>query len=247
MTAWTKWGSTLLAAVLLAGCGTSGSSDVLSGTLWDLVAYGEAGDPTASLGSAMTNAQFTAKDGTLSGFGGCNTYGGHYTGLGSVLKVTEVQSDDGFCEEPEGVMEQESAYLDLLANAKAYQVENGRLMILSENRDVLIFQKREETTLTYDDNNSSVTLNKGAFLLLRLDSNPSTGFGWEINASAAPVLEQVGDSQYEAPETGAIGASGTELFRFKAADTGTATLKLLYRQPWAEGYARMFTVTVTVP
>jgi len=103
--------------------------------------------------------------------------------------------------------------------------------------------------LTERDDGTSQTLNKSQEIRITLESNPSTGYSWQVFQAPDPVLEQIGGAVYQAP-TGtapAVGAPGTETFTFKAVQSGTATLGLGYSRPWESvAPTRTFTVTVTV-
>ncbi|MCO6449698.1 MAG: META domain-containing protein [Caldilineales bacterium] len=97
---------------------------------WDLVSlYQGRAAPLPPLPGTAINIEFRA-DGTLTGASGCNTYNGGYTvGAGNILSISPLAISQQICTEPEGVMEQEQAYLLLLQNASSYQVNNGRLLI----------------------------------------------------------------------------------------------------------------------
>ena len=87
----------------------------------------------------------------LTGSMGCNGYGG---GLDSGKYAA---ADDGtltvsqplavtvqLCSEPEGIMEQEAAYISALQGAAAYQVTEGRLEIEDASGEtVLVFARQE--------------------------------------------------------------------------------------------------------
>ena len=94
----------------------------------------------------------------LSGFAGCNAYGGgpdsgRYvaTAEGSlempVLAITVMD-----CPSPEGVMEQEQAYVDALTNAAAYRLADDGLEILNATGEtVLVFFRQEQVDLDPSD------------------------------------------------------------------------------------------------
>jgi heat shock protein HslJ len=87
-------------------------------------------DAVASLlpGTEIT-AEF-ADDGTLSGSAGCNTYTATYTSDRGAMTISEPASTRKACLEPEGVAEQEQAYLAVLPLAVAYRVEGSTLSLL---------------------------------------------------------------------------------------------------------------------
>ena len=80
---------------------------------------------------------------------------------------------------------------------------------------------------------------------VRLPSNPTTGFRWEV-VDLGPVT-QVGESVYEAPaDTGVVGAGGTEVFTFTSNASGSGELKLEYRRPWETDVAAEKSWSITV-
>lgn len=72
----------------------------------------------------------------------CNSYGGELrTAADGVFDVAEIESTEEYCDEPEGVMDQESAFLEALRDAAAYRLDEDRLQLLDSNG---------ETTLTFE-------------------------------------------------------------------------------------------------
>lgn len=68
---------------------------------------------------------------------------------------------------------------------------------------------------------------------LRLESNMTTGFGWQLAQPLdATLLVSLGSS-YEAPQTDLLGAPGAEVLRFRALASGETTIQLAYVQSWA--------------
>jgi inhibitor of cysteine peptidase len=105
-------------------------------------------------------------------------------------------------------------------------------------------------TLTEADNGKTVNLNVGETLVVRLASNPSTGYTWETKDLDTQMLEQVGEAAFESPDTppDLVGAGGILVRTFKALEPGTTTLTLVYHRPWETDVAPLqtFSVTVTV-
>ncbi|MGN7833050.1 protease inhibitor I42 family protein [Pseudoxanthomonas sp. 22568] len=75
----------------------------------------------------------------------------------------------------------------------------------------------------------------GGFLDLALPANASTGYGWELIETGAPVLRRVDPSPVAeaAPASPPMpGAGGVSRWRFVAERAGTAQLRLVYRRSW---------------
>lgn len=89
------------------------------------------------------------------------------------------------------------------------------------------------TTVTQDQDGGSVELKTGAMLEVRLASNITTGFSWQLLDLQSGVLVQQGAAVYEENKPGSsLGAGGVDIFRFKAAQPGEIVLKLVYRRLW---------------
>lgn len=91
-----------------------------------------------------------------------------------------------------------------------------------------------------------VTVRVGDVLVVRLDSNPSTGYGWTWDESAAAgVLVKDGEPSMSgaAPMPG---SGGVQTWRFRAAAPGEVQLQLDYLRPWEKGTPPVRTVRWSV-
>ena len=104
----------------------------------------------------------------------------------------------------------------------------------------------ETVELGERDSGSTVPLRIGDELLIRLDSNVTTGFAWTVvSGPATEVLDLVG-SEYIEPEAEMLGAGGQELWRFVATGEGATDLELSYERASGEASGRTFVVTIEV-
>ncbi len=67
--------------------------------------------------------------GTVTGFGGCNSYTGQFSISGNTLTIKELEIGEAQCENPPGVMNQEQQFISALRVAGSYLVEDGKLQI----------------------------------------------------------------------------------------------------------------------
>lgn len=104
-----------------------------------------------------------------------------------------------------------------------------------------------EMMLSGADNGKQVTVKAGDVITLTLDSNPTTGYSWQVMEIGNTILSQQGDPEYKQASgtEGLVGAGGTETFHFKAIGSGTTMLKLGYMRPW-ESVQPLETFTIEV-
>ncbi|KAF0207417.1 MAG: protease inhibitor I42 family protein [Actinomycetota bacterium] len=91
-----------------------------------------------------------------------------------------------------------------------------------------------EKNAVVDDtlNGKSAAIGSGGTLEVRLPSNPSTGYAWQV-LSVPGFMTQDGPSEFkQGGAAGAVGASGIEVLRFTSKEGGSGTLKLEYRRSW---------------
>lgn len=90
------------------------------------------------------------------------------------------------------------------------------------------------TTIYATSDMNEVTVKEGETFEITLDSNPSTGYAWEITEELdASNIEEI-DNVYAAAENKQdpplVGAGGKEVWTFKAIQKGTFEIKMKYCQ-----------------
>jgi heat shock protein HslJ len=84
-----------------------------------------------------------AEDGTLSGSAGCNTYTATYTATGGDIAISPPAATQKLCPEPEGVSEQETAYLTALPQAARFGMgEHGLELLRADGTIVATYAPR---------------------------------------------------------------------------------------------------------
>ncbi|MEE8419532.1 MAG: META domain-containing protein [Dehalococcoidales bacterium] len=127
---------------------------------WSLESYGEPGNLKSVLADTEITAIFTSQDGQVRGNAGANNYFGGYRLSGTRLTIPQLASTEMFRLDPEGVMDQESAYLKALAAAETYQVRNSKLEI-SGGGQILIFRRgvrQKETSSSFQEPGATVSV-----------------------------------------------------------------------------------------
>lgn len=112
----------------------------------------------------------------------------------------------------------------------------------------------DEEIRLYDSNNGdTVNLRIGQIVVITLESNPTTGYTWEVEELDESILAQVGDIDFipeseSESEPQLVGQGGTQVIHFQALAAGEFTLKLVYHQPWEGGDAspESFSVKIIV-
>lgn len=104
----------------------------------------------------------------------------------------------------------------------------------------------KEDVLHEEDSGRQIELAVGEKMLVTLESNPTTGFVWEVADIDENVLSQQG-TEYDADSPELIGSGGEETFIFEAVGIGETVLLLIYHQPWEDvPPVEAFSVTVVV-
>jgi heat shock protein HslJ len=105
------------------------ASQELPGTSWQATFVNNGQEAMVGL---ITGTEITAdfgEDGTVSGTAGCNRYNGPFETEGNQIKIGPLASTMMACIEPEGVSEQEAAYLAALENATVYELRGTNLTL----------------------------------------------------------------------------------------------------------------------
>lgn len=83
----------------------------------------------------------------------------------------------------------------------------------------------------YDLRTARIDARPGETFELRLPSNPSTGYRWELVDPVPDAVRALGVSRLEPPRGNLVGAPGQEVWTFEGARAGTGTIGFTYRRP----------------
>lgn len=107
-----------------------------------------------------------------------------------------------------------------------------------------------EVKLTIADNAKTVAVVVGRTIVVSLEGNITTGYGWQTAELTGKAVESLGKPAYATRphRPGMVGVGGVFTFKFKAVKPGTANLKLVYVRPWEKGKPpeKTFVATVNV-
>ncbi len=95
-----------------------------------------------------------------------------------------------------------------------------------------------------------VRVGVGQQIVIKVCSNPSTGFGWQASDVPATIVRLVDQSYLEpgssAGQPGVVGAAGIEALTFEALAAGAGDVHLAYSQPWTGGTKGAWNLTLHV-
>lgn len=100
--------------------------------------------------------------------------------------------------------------------------------------------------LTASATKKTLVMEKSGLIALKLDANPSSGYGWVMSASSSNV-QKVGSS-FTIPraEEERVGTPGVEIVFLYVEQPGTYNIKMEYKRPWEKLSLDSFSFTVIV-
>ena len=128
----------------------------------------------------------------------------------------------------------------------AYSQEN--LKITSTNDDFIqavatnTFHKWERL-----DPGEPIKVKVGQDFALKMESNPTTGYGWRCSKALDGKVIQFVTNAFIPPDSKLMGAGGHEVWTFKAIGGGQAEISMKYIRPWEKDQparTNVFTVIV---
>jgi len=107
------------------------------------------------------------------------------------------------------------------------------------------------TIVDESQSGGQIELTVGDTLMVKLVSNASTGFSWQLADISDQLVLQNTDQEFILPESEATpppGTPGEEIWTFETIGAGVSTISMEYSRPWEGGEKAVetFTLTVTV-
>jgi len=101
-------------------------------------------------------------------------------------------------------------------------------------------------TLTSPASGSNATLRPGGLLIVRVASNPTTGYQWQQVAGDPSVVKMVSDGYLADPAPdGVVGSGGVQVLSFEGVAKGKTTLTLSYQRS-SEDVAETLNLSIKV-
>lgn len=121
-------------------------SQELSGTSWIVTSYNNGREAVVGVISDTEMTVSFGEDGELSGTAGCNNYFASYEvdAEAGTITIDQIGLTDMACEGPEGIMEQEQAFLTALATAATYRVQGNTLELRTADNALAVMLQRAQ-------------------------------------------------------------------------------------------------------
>ena len=98
--------------------------------------------------------------------------------------------------------------------------------------------------LTQNAAGKMVALPASGLLALKLDSNPSTGYGWEMSCNSPNVVKVGSSFTIPRSEEERLGAPGVEILVLAVTQPGTYNVRMDYKRSWEKMSLQNFSFTV---
>ena len=90
----------------------------------------------------------------------------------------------------------------------------------------------------------TVTLPESGLVALKLDSNPSTGYGWEMSCTSKAVSKVGSSFTIPNADDGRVGAPGVEIMVLAVTQPGSYNIRMDYKRSWEKLSLQSFSFTV---
>lgn len=124
---------TISLSVLLLGACLRTNPEALQGTAWLLT------EMNGTLPINGTTLTIELGEEQISGSAGCNHFGGKYTINGDKIQFETIFNTEMACVDPEGVMEQEQAYLNYLRRINHFTFHESELTLITTDNQQLTY------------------------------------------------------------------------------------------------------------
>lgn len=140
--------------------------------------------------------------------------------------------DEGLyvCSENGGAYDKYVPYASLLKSIRIG--EAGRLLQIAR--------------LTASASDKVLEIDAGSLIALKLDSNPSTGYGWEVKPDQKAITKVGSSFTILNNDPTRMGAPGLEILMLAAQQKGTYKVTMQYKRPWEQLTINEFSFTVIV-
>ena len=98
----------------------------------------------------------------------------------------------------------------------------------------------------YADSEQVINTTVNQEFIIALDSNPTTGYGWEASYDENMLSLEKEEYNPDAKAPGLVGAGGTQYYQFQALKVGETEITVTYKRSWETEYyeQKVFTVDI---
>lgn len=179
-----------------------------------------------------------------------------YSGLnidlttGKEFSVTDYFIDDdkvkGLLGDYENVLFSEKGFMIRKEKNAAYSSFVSYEQVIDSMRIGEAGRLMQIAKLTQNASGKILKLENCGLIALKLDSNPSTGYGWEMNCNS-PAVVKVGSSfTIPSGKDSMTGVQGTEIIVLAVTKPGTYDIRMDYKRAWEKMRLHSFNFTVIV-
>ncbi len=119
------------------------NSTDLTDTAWEVVNYNNGREAVVGLIEGTEISAYFGAEGDVSGNAGCNQYFASFTAASGSISIGMPGSTMRFCEQPAGIMEQESEYLAALQTAATYSIQGNMLQMRTAEDALAVIMVRK--------------------------------------------------------------------------------------------------------
>ncbi|NJN55302.1 MAG: META domain-containing protein, partial [Anaerolineae bacterium] len=119
------------------------NSTDLTDTAWEVVNYNNGREAVVGLIEGTEISAYFGTEGDVSGNAGCNQYFASFTASSGSISIGMPGSTMRFCEQPAGIMEQESEYLAALQTAATYSIAGNMLQMRTAEDALAVIMVRK--------------------------------------------------------------------------------------------------------
>lgn len=105
---------------------------------WKLIRYRDKSESMRSIIQGSEADLVFFPEGRLAGSGGCNRFIGSFESSGHILAIGPIGTTLMYCDDPPGLMAQESDYLSRLELSTSYEIEGEKLRFFDDEGHLLL-------------------------------------------------------------------------------------------------------------
>ena len=128
-----------------------------------------------------------------------------------------------------------------LLSPKSQTYRNGNLV-----EELELIEAISPTYANESNNNTTISVTTGRFLVITLEGNPTTGYTWEVTEPLDELVLRQAGGIVNVPESDLMGAPSKQIATFEVVGAGDATIKMVYHRPWETDVEPVDTFTLNV-